>query len=61
MAEKDKNSKGSGAKGAKGRAAPSFSGNDQKDTEDLPPVGSAADVEVLDADRQPAGKPKALG
>jgi RNA polymerase sigma-32 factor len=60
MAGKDKSGKGKGAKGATGRAAPAFPGTEQKDTEELPPVGAAADVEVLDADRQPAGKPKAL-
>jgi len=60
MGVKDKSENGNGAQGAKGRAAPSFSGDDQKDTEELPPVGAAADVEVLDADRQPAGQPKAL-
>lgn len=46
------------SKGAPGRAAPSFD-TDQTQAEPRA-VGTAAEAEVLDADRQPAGQPKAL-
>lgn len=58
MTDEDKPRKGSPRKSAKGRAAPTFSADETSD--DVGPVGSAAEPEVLDADRLPAGKPKAL-
>ena len=60
MSDEEKSGKAQSSKGAKGRTAPSFSDAEQKDSSDVAPVGAAADVEVLDADRQPAGQPKAL-
>lgn len=44
--------------GAKGRSAPTFPSGDGEAASR--PVGTAAEPEVLDADRQPTGKPKAL-
>jgi RNA polymerase sigma-32 factor len=57
MGDEEKNKKGRASKGAKGRAAPTFSDDDPASPR---PVGTAADPEILDADRQPAGRPKAL-
>ena len=51
--------KGRTRDGAMGRSAPTFSVEDDI-TESTRPVGTAAEPEVLDADRQPAGQPKAL-
>lgn len=51
--------KGRTRDGAMGRSAPTFSVEDDV-TESTRPVGTAAEPEVLDADRQPAGQPKAL-
>jgi RNA polymerase sigma-32 factor len=58
MSDEDKASKRSPRKPAKGRAAPKFSKDES--SEKAGPVGTAAEPEVLDADRLPAGKPKAL-
>ena len=60
MSGDEKSQKEQTPKGAKGRTAPTFSNEERSDGNDLPPVGTAADVEVLDADLQPAGQPKAL-
>ena len=51
--------KGMTREGAAGRSAPTFSSDDDT-TATSRPVGTAAEPEVLDADRQPAGQPKAL-
>lgn len=51
--------KGRTRDGAMGRSAPTFSADDDV-TESTRPVGTAAEPEVLDADRQPTGQPKAL-
>jgi RNA polymerase sigma-32 factor len=45
---------------AKGRTAPVFSFDGNETTESTPAVGSAAEPEILDADRHPTGRPKAL-
>jgi len=50
--------KGLTREGAKGRTAPTFAAEEA--TNPSRPVGTAAEPEILDADRQPAGKPKAL-
>ena len=60
MSGDEKSQKGRTPQEAMGRTAPSFSEDQRSDADSLPPVGSAADVEVLDADLQPAGQPKAL-
>jgi RNA polymerase sigma-32 factor len=57
MGDDKKGGKGRIQKGAKGRAAPTF---DADTPQPQRPVGTAAEPEVLDADRQPAGAPKAL-
>ena len=60
MSDEDKRQNEQSPQGAKGRTAPSFSDDERKEGGELPPVGAAAEVEVLDADLQPAGQPKAL-
>lgn len=59
MGEEKKDKSQAVPEGAKGRAAPRFDDNATAPDTDRP-LGTSADPEVLDSDRQPAGQPKAL-
>ena len=60
MGDKKKTRRQSVPAGAQGRSAPNFDFDEMDDTEKAKAVGTAAEPEVLDADRQPAGQPKAM-
>jgi RNA polymerase sigma-32 factor len=60
MGDEKKTRRQSAPAGAQGRSAPNFDFDEMDDTEKAKAVGTAAEPEVLDADRQPAGQPKAM-